>query len=157
MKRTWTGKRKEAFLRFIIERLFLLLNNDNLKFILRTIFITFALASLLLQNCKEKEESPVITLLLPTTRSPLFYNGDTMFVKAEIQDNSMLTEASLDIRNAADSSVHFRSFLLQSANEIIMDTFVFHVNDHSNFIMTISAANTRGLQSKLPVFIHVMP
>lgn len=126
---------------------------------LKYLFLLFCilLPGIFLINCKSERNFPEITLLLPKTRSPLFYNKDTMFIKAEVICRNLLKETKIEIRNQNDSLVHMKNSLENSFKTNLIDTFVFVVNDHSNFIMNISAVSVKNDKTELPVFIHVMP
>jgi len=107
--------------------------------------------------CSDKNDEISIELILPESRSPLFYNGDTMFIKANFLSPNLLNEIVNDIRNSKDSSVYFKKYQPNQLSYCLTDTFVFKVKDHSNFIMSLKAKDANHNEKKLDVYIHVMP
>jgi len=111
----------------------------------------------LASECQRNNEYPLIQLIEPKTQSPLFYNGDTMHIRYKVSDVKIVSYSSIEIKNSKDSTIYLNSFNGASNEITFADKFVFIVNDHSNFIMTIKAKNIKGTEHSLPVFIHVMP
>lgn len=100
---------------------------------------------------------PVLTIQSPTDLQ-MYNNGDTVWIKGTLTDNS-LHECYIALKNNADSSILFeQSPTVHDLTSYDINTFwKSSVKDHTNATLTITAQDHNSNVVTKTVAIHIMP
>ncbi|MBL6964289.1 MAG: hypothetical protein ISR55_10730 [Bacteroidetes bacterium] len=110
-------------------------------------------------SCNDEipESKPTITITVPNTRAPLYYNLDTMFLIGSINDKEIIKKVEYRMEDKNMQVVYSKSFTPNSTAFAINDSLPLIVTDHTNYIFYIIATNESLTRGEYSLFIHVMP
>ncbi|MFC2114334.1 hypothetical protein ACFLRI_03195 [Bacteroidota bacterium] len=124
----------------------------------RLFYLLLVLTIIGFESCNQEQNSiPEIKVTNPDTRAPLYYNGDSMFLYALLADINTISSVRWRMEDKDLKVVYEAEEFPFSKSFTLIDTIPFHVNDHTNYILYISAENEMQGKAEYSIFIHVMP
>ncbi|MBT3301573.1 MAG: hypothetical protein HOD63_03400 [Bacteroidetes bacterium] len=119
--------------------------------------VLFTFHSFLSCNNKLPESIPTISISIPNTRAPLYYNLDTMILIGQINDQQIIKKVDFRMEDKDMKTVYSRSYEPNALQFEINDSLPLIVDDHTNYIFYITATNESMATNEYSLFIHVMP
>lgn len=126
---------------------------------IQSLTLIILIAAVILASCKKDEEDNSVTIevISPSSTNPMFDHGDKMHIHTIIKSND-LHDVSLVIKNTTKDSIEYEfSDHSHEVEYVIHKDYTFEVDDHTDYVVTITGSNHAGEKESAEFFPHVMP